>query len=153
MPPADQERGNMEQCVGRFSSMCSFRRSLLAVVVGVFCLGLVPPTPAQVSDPPADTHYQAARLVDVQKRVQRDPRMWEWDIPVVFTEVETFRMQLEVDGKTYIADYTPNVQPGYFPAGWRSGSEIDVRTEGRKLFLKLPGNGELAANIIKREGK
>jgi hypothetical protein len=143
----------MEECIGRFSSMCSFRRVLLAVVVGICFAGLVQRTPAQVSDAPADARYQAARLVDVQKRVQRDPRMWEWDIPVVFTEVETFRMQLKVDGKTYMADYTPNVQPGYFPAAWRSGSEIDVRTEGRKLFLKLPGSGELAANIVKRESK
>jgi hypothetical protein len=132
--------------------MRKYRAPLLLVVLILIVLSMLP-VAAQISLAPADAHYNSATLVDLEKRVQRDPRMWVFDTPVTWTEVETFRMWLKVDGKTYVVDYTPDVQPGYFPAAWKPGARIEVRSEGRKMFLKLPGYDELPANIIKRESK
>ena len=126
-----------------------FRFTVLVFVM--FVLQLAPEGLAQVTDAPSDASYESAKILQVERRVQRDPRMWVFDTPVVFTEIETYRMQLQVDRFTIIADYTPQVQPGYFPKNWVPESEVQVRTEGRKMFLRLPGNGdlELPADIIK----
>jgi hypothetical protein len=114
-------------------------------------LAAVPQAAQSADNNPETLRYQTANLLDVRKMVHRDPRMWQHDIPVTFTDVETYRMRLELDGKIYIIDYTPVVQPGYFPTAWVPGSQVKVRPDGRKMFLKTPGNDELTAQVVKRD--
>jgi len=129
------------------SASFRFLNVLLLTVVS----GVVLRLPAQTPNNSASVRYQTAKLVEIQKMVRRDPRMWEHDIPVIFTEVETYRMRLQSDGGTYTVEYTPQVQPGYFPTAWVPGGEIEVRMEGRKMFLKAAGNVEVSSQIVTRK--
>ena len=99
----------------------------------------------------AETTYQTATLLAVEKRVELTPASWLWDTVVTYHETVRYQLRVQMGDETYLAEYVPLIQPsGPVPTEWKPGAVLDVRVTKRSLLIKLSYGGELEAQVIGR---
>jgi hypothetical protein len=116
------------------------RRRLLPIGFVAACTALLPIFLC------AERVCQTGTLVSVEKRVESTPRTYVWDVVVTSTDVITYRLYIQVANRTYVSDYTPEIQPSELPAGWRLGNRLDICVDKHRLMVKT-SYGEIATYI------
>ena len=86
----------------------------------------------------------------VEKKVESTPRTYLWDVVVTSTDVITYRLQIRSADQTYVADYTPEIQPSSLPAGWQLGQPLKLRVEKKQMIIKT-SYGEITTYIRDRK--
>ena len=94
--------------------------------------------------------WQSGTLLKIEKKVESTPRTYVWDVVVTSTDVTTYRLHIRVDGRTYVTDYSPEIQPSSLPSGWEEGRLLKVRVEKQQMFIRT-SYGEVTTYI--RRGK
>lgn len=94
----------------------------------------------------AQPAWHMGTLQSVETKVESTPRTYLWDVVVTSTDVITYRLQIMAGSKTYVTDYTPEIQPSALPAGWEVGRVLQVRQEKGRLLIN-PSFGELTTYI------
>jgi len=90
--------------------------------------------------------WQTGTLQAVEKKVESTPRTYLWDVVVTSTDVITYRLQIRTGDQTYVADYTPDIQPSGLPAGWQLGQALKLRVEKKQMIIKT-SYGEITTYI------
>lgn len=125
-------------------AVCEQRGILNGVQVFVLCCVIL-------SGMAAAQQYQAATLVGIQKRVEMTPQTWLWNTPVTFVNTAHYEMTIRVGEETYLAEYTPLVQPdGVVPTEWKPDSSLEVRVEKHRILIRLSGGEEVETRIVRK---
>jgi hypothetical protein len=90
--------------------------------------------------------WQIGTFQAVEKKVESTPRTYLWDVVVTSTDVITYRLQIRTADQTYVADYTPEIQPSDLPAGWQLGQALKLRVEKKQMIIKT-SYGEITTYI------
>jgi hypothetical protein len=94
--------------------------------------------------------WQTGTLRAVEKKVESTPRTYLWDVVVTSTDVITYRLQIRTADQTYVADYTPEIQPSGLPAGYAVGQALKLRVEKKQMMIKT-SYGEITTYIRDRK--
>jgi hypothetical protein len=94
--------------------------------------------------------WQTGTLEAVEKKLESTPRTYVWDVVVTSTDVITYRLHIKVANRTYVTDYTPDIQPSALPTGWEVGRLLQLRPEQGRLLIRT-SYGELATYIRDRK--
>jgi hypothetical protein len=98
---------------------------------------------------PAESVWQTGILERIEKKVESTPRTYVWDVVVTSTDVVTYRLHLRIGNRTYVTDYTPEIQPSDLPAGWEMGRRLQLRLEKDRLLIRT-SYGEITTYIRSR---
>lgn len=98
----------------------------------------------------AQAVWQTGTLEKVERKVESTPRTYVWDVVVTSTDIITYRLQIRIGSRTYISDYTPEIQPSGLPTGWEAGRPLQVRPEKGRLLIKT-SYGELTTYVRSRK--
>jgi hypothetical protein len=93
--------------------------------------------------------WQTGTLQAVEKKVESTPRTYLWDVVVTSTDVITYRLRITIDHRTFVADYTPEIQPSGLPASWEVGKPLHLRVQKGCLIIKT-SYGEITTFIRDR---
>jgi hypothetical protein len=94
--------------------------------------------------------WQTGTLQAVEKKVESTPRTYLWDVVVTSTDVVTYRLRIRQGNRTYVADYTPEIQPSHLPASWQIGGPLQLRVQKGQLIIRT-SYGEITAYIRDRD--
>lgn len=59
---------------------------------------------------------------------------------------------VRVDGVKYVGEYKAELSDGYVPGEFGPGTQVPVRFEGDKMFVKRPNGRELETTIVQKIG-
>jgi hypothetical protein len=90
--------------------------------------------------------WRLGTVQSVEKKAESTPRTYLWDVVVTSTDVITYRLYITAGSKTYITDYTPEIQPSGLPAACEVGHVLQFRQEKRRLLIQT-SFGELTTFI------
>lgn len=93
--------------------------------------------------------WQTGTLQAVEQKMESTPRTYVWDVVVTSTDVTTYRLHIKVANRTYVTDYTPDIQPSALPTGWEVGRLLQLRSEKGRLLIRT-SYGELTTYIRDR---
>lgn len=125
-------------CTGLFPAV------LIALALPVFAQDRPAPSP--------NRELQTAKIVSVQPH--EEGRAFDWigrgAIPI-YDRYPFYDLSLDLNGKSYTVRYES--QTGYYPAAWKEGSTIQVRTGRGRLYLSRYDGEEVPASIIRTSSR
>jgi hypothetical protein len=98
----------------------------------------------------AEPVWQTGILEQIEKKVESTPRTYVWDVVVTSTDVVTYRLHLRIGNRTYVTDYTPEIQPSSLPTGWEMGRPLQLRFEKERLLIRT-SYGEITTYVRSRD--
>lgn len=97
----------------------------------------------------AQTEYQPATLLSIDRKVAVTPLAYVYNVLVSYSETVTYRLEIRAGSETYFAEYAPDVQPdGPLPSEWKEGAPLQVRIAKRKLIVKSGAGREIRTVIV-----
>jgi hypothetical protein len=97
----------------------------------------------------AEPVCQTGILEKIENKIESTPRTYVWDVVVTSTDVVTYRLHLRIGNRTYVTEYTPEIQPSGLPAGWAIGRPLQLRFEKGRLLIRT-SYGEITTYIRSR---
>jgi len=111
--------------------------------------------PSHSSGKTAGPLYQSAWLVKLTAQVHTETDQAFFttmlDTTIVSEKIVTYGFLVRTGTVQYRSRYTPAPanQPGKLPAAWWQGDAlVGIRVKKQKLYLRLPGGGEVASHIV-----
>lgn len=98
-----------------------------------------------------EPHYQDAVLLSVEQKVNTRVLYYIVNTPITKDE-PYYEVSLRLKDTVYLAHYTPRHSEDTLPEGWKAGSSVQARVDGRHLFIKSSGGAEWKLVITKRKG-
>jgi len=85
-----------------------------------------------------EPQYQDAVLVRVEQKVNTRVLYYIVNTPITKDE-PYYEVSLRLKDTLYIARYNPRHADDTLPEGWKAGSTVQARVDGRHLFIKSAG--------------
>jgi hypothetical protein len=95
-----------------------------------------------------EKQYETGKVLDVQQKARTRTLYYLVNTPVTRDE-SYYELTVQVKDIVYVAGYTPRHSADTLPDDWRSGSEIQVKTEKRHLLVKRPGEAQTALVVVR----
>ena len=93
--------------------------------------------------------YQTGKIVDVQRKV--DTRVLYYLVNTPVTQDDPYyEVSVDLGSSVYRGVYKPRHEGETLPDEWKAGADIQVKVEGRHLYLKRPNGLEMEFAIAKR---
>lgn len=98
----------------------------------------------------AASSYQSGKLLSItDSRSNRDVGNSQTGSVVTVTDVE-YRFSVQVGDMIYVGSYWPRTRWSYSPKDFIVNDPVQVRIEGKNMYLKRPDGKELKTEIIQR---
>jgi hypothetical protein len=98
----------------------------------------------------AASSYQAGKLLSItDSRSNREVGNSQTGSVVTVTDVE-YRFSVQVGDMTYVGSYWPRTRWSYSPKDFIVNDPVQVRIDGKHMYLKRPDGKELKTEIIQR---
>lgn len=121
------------------------RLSIIGVLV--FSMLLAAPVFA-VEKHTVEKRYEKGTITDVQEKTKTRVLYYVVNTPITKDE-PYYEVSLQTKDTTYLARYTPRHAADTLDEDWQAGAQVDVRVEGRHLFLKRQSGTEMQFVILK----
>jgi hypothetical protein len=97
----------------------------------------------------AERQYHTATIVKIEQKTNTRVLYYVVNTPITKDE-PYYEVSLRSADVSYVARYTPRHADDTLPSDWTAGCAIQVRLNGRHLFVERPGGGEVELVITKR---
>jgi hypothetical protein len=88
-----------------------------------------------------EPQYQDAVLVRVEQKVNTRVLYYIVNTPITKDE-PYYEVSLRLKDTLYVARYTPRHADDTLPEGWKAGSTVQARVDGRHLLIKSSGGAD-----------
>jgi hypothetical protein len=97
-----------------------------------------------------EPQYQDGVILRVERKT--NTRVLYYIVNTPITEDEPYyEVSLRLKDTIYVARYTPRHPDETLPEGWRAGSSVPARVDGRHLLIKRTGGADWMFVIAKRK--
>lgn len=93
--------------------------------------------------------YQAGRIVDVQRKTETRILYYLVNTPVTQDD-PYYEVRVQIGNTVYLGVYKPRHEDEDLPQEWKAEAEVQVKVEGRHLYVKRPNGSEVVLAIAKR---
>lgn len=93
--------------------------------------------------------YQTGKIVDVQRKVETRVLYYLVNTPVTQDD-PYYEVSVQSGNTVYRGVYKPRHEDEALPEEWKAEAEVQVRVEGRHLYVKRPNGSEVEFAIAKR---
>jgi hypothetical protein len=124
-----------------------YTRRLMRLFLTIF--GLVFLASVPLSSGAVEKHYQAATVVDIQRKT--NTRVLYYIVNTAITKDEPYdEISVRLKDTIYLGRYTPRHANEALPEEWNVGSKVEARVDGHHMFLKRPTGAEMEFVVAKR---
>jgi len=97
----------------------------------------------------ADSPWQYARIVDVQKSVETKTKAWVVNTPIT-EDLITFTVSVHVQDKVIIGTYEQEPEESPPPPDWTPNYPVKVQLVSDRMFVRGP-TGEVTLHVVRRK--
>lgn len=131
--------GKMPQALARGMTMFSSRTLLISQTILMLCSTLC-----------AVPTYQTGKLISItDSSSNRTVGNSQNGSVVTVTDVE-YRISVRLGDMTYVGSYWPRTVWSYAPTEFIVNDPIEIRIDGKHMFIKRPNGKELKTTIVQR---
>jgi|SRR5580704_7547976 hypothetical protein len=93
--------------------------------------------------------YQTGKIIEVQRKVETRILYYLVNTPVTQDD-PYYEVSVQLGNSVYRGVYKPRHASDTLPEEWKAGAEVQVKVDGRHLYLKRPNGLEMEFAIAKR---
>ena len=93
--------------------------------------------------------YQSGKIVDVQRKIETRVLYYLVNTPVTQDD-PYYEVSVQLGNTVYRGVYKPRHENETLPEEWKAKAEVQVKVEGRHLYVKRPNGTEVEFAIAKR---
>jgi len=95
-----------------------------------------------------EQRYQVATILKIEQKSNTRVLYYVVNTPIT-KEEPYYEVSLRSKDEIYVARYTPRHQDDTLPSDWSAGSSVQLRVDGRHVFVKRSGGGDVQLVITK----
>ena len=93
--------------------------------------------------------YQPGKIISVQQKEHTRILYYLVNTPVTQDD-PYYEVAVQLQGATYITEYTPRHQDDTLPDDWKADTGVQARVDKHHLFVKRPNGFEIDLVVVKR---